>query len=165
MAEIASEAALPGKPKYIDHRKHPGGNPCESMCGVNWKQEVLNHPEMRAIVDVRELVEHMVNTGEEQYAETRYCHMWGFYHDALSLMSSHENLEWMRRMDYLHHWIIPQHELNSMFTHYQRPMPVGNHAGAMPWDNSCNKDLDDAVLRHVAATVKLDGAGGLDREA
>ena len=34
--------------------------------------------------------------------------------------------------------------------------PVGCNAGAMPWDNSCNKDHDDIVLRHVAATTLLD---------
>ena len=33
--------------------------------------------------------------------------------------------------------------------------PVGCNAGAMPWDASCNKDHDDIVYRHCAATTLL----------
>ena len=43
-----------------------------------------------------------------------------------------------------------------MFPNYKTPRPVGNHPGAMPWDESCDKDHDDALFRHVFATAFLE---------
>ena len=153
-AEAQAESAQVGPPASVDHRE--SRNPYFSRYGKNrWKGEVEKHPKLRKVVNVRELVKHIYNTGKNYYEHTIFKDTWRFYHDALSLMTSKANMDWMKSQGYLDRWILPLHDLTSDITHYRNPRPIGNHAGAMPWDSSCNKDLDDIVLRHVAATYRL----------
>ena len=71
-------------------------------------------------------------------------------------MTAAENQEWMEAMGYRKYWILPQFDLNTHFPYYKTPSPTGNHAESMPWDSTSNKDHDDIVMRHVAATYGLD---------
>jgi hypothetical protein len=61
----------------------------------------------------------------------------------------------MEVMGYRKYWILPQFDLNTHFKYYKTPSPTGNHAESMPWDSTSNKDHDDIVMRHVAATYGL----------
>jgi hypothetical protein len=132
-------------------------NPYLSLYGDKWKEEAAKTPAMRKVVNIRDLVRHFIKVGEDTYRGTKWEGKWCFYHDALSLMTGGENMEWMERMGYKKRWILPQHGLLDPFPYYKKNQaPVGNHAGAMPWDQSCNKDHDDIVLRHVAATSQLE---------
>ncbi len=51
---------------------------------------ILDTAKMRKIVNVRDLVEHFVACGLEDFSGTIYQDDWGFVHDALSLMTSIE---------------------------------------------------------------------------
>ena len=154
VAEARAQTAKEGSPKIVDHRK--AKNPYWSLYGKDgWKAAILNSTRMKAAVDIRVLVTHMVECGVKDYRDTVYQNVRGFYHDALSLMTPRENVNWMRTQDYLKYWILPQFWLNSHFPYYKSDKMPGNHARAMPWDHSCNKDHDDIVLRHVAATYHL----------
>ena len=126
------------------------------MAAANWVAAVKNTSRMKKVVDIRELVTHIVECGINDFAGTKYEDCWGFYHDALSLMCSKENMEWMEDREWLKYWVLPQFNLNTHFKYYKNHTMPGNHAKAMPWDSSCNKDHDDIVLRHVAATYNLD---------
>jgi len=147
--------SLPGEPTLIDHRLRT--NPYIAKYGPSqWKQKVEDTPVMKKLTDVRTLIDHIVKAGNERRQGTKYADDWYFYHDALSLMTANETIEWMRKKDILKHWILPEHDLNSHLSYYKNPRPIGCNPGAMPWDASLNKDHDDIVLRHVAATSLLD---------
>jgi hypothetical protein len=111
---------------------------------------------MSSVTNVRHLVEYMVTSCKEHFAGTIYEDDWYFYHDALSLMTADETKDWVKCQGYYDHWIMPQHDLASHLAYYKKVQPVGNNLGAMPWDNSLSKDMDDLAMRHVAATSLLD---------
>ena len=150
----AAKECLPGAPSIIDYRKK--NNPYLSRYGVpEWKKKVLDTPTMKSLTDVRDLVTHIVAVGQERRKDLKYADDWYFYHDALSFMTSNETKIWMEKKGWLKHWILPQHDLNKHIKYYRIPRPIGCNPGAMPWDASLNKDHDDIVLRHVAATLML----------
>ena len=150
-----AETAIPGPPQETDHRKH--NNPYFSRYGVaEWKNKVMATPKMKTLTNIRDLVRHIIESGNKNREGTIYEGNWYFYHDALSLMTANETIEWMQSMGYMKHWIFPMHNLNGNIKHYTNAKPIGNHAEAMPWDNCLNKDHDDIVLAHVAATTLLD---------
>jgi len=154
IAVNAAETCLPGEAKTIDYRE--GTNPHLKRHGVSqWKQKALDTPTMKALTNMRDLVTHMVESGIAPRKGTKHEDNWHFYHDALTMMTSNETLEWMEKKDWLKHWTLPKHDLNKHIKCYRVPRPIGNNPGAMPWDNSLNKDHDDIVLRHVAATALL----------
>ena len=66
---------------------------------------------MKAVYNVRDLVVHMIRVGEAQYNGTKYADDWAFYHDSLSLMTSNENLEWMKNRGYINRWTLPMEDL------------------------------------------------------
>lgn len=148
-----AESAPVGPPKEIDHRNRE--NPHFALHKGQWKNKILEHPSMRVIVDVRELVEHMERCGTEQCAGTVHENDWGHCHEALSMMTAKENQEWMQEKGHLEHWRLPQFDLNVHTPRFDRPRCPGNHAGAMSFDDALNKDHDDLVPRMVAAAICL----------
>jgi hypothetical protein len=84
---------------------------------------------------------------------------WFFYHDALSLMTAKDTMNWMEDKDYLKYWILPQQDLYRDDLTLNRwrnsGAPPGNSPENMPLDNNLNKDIDDAVNRHVTWTRHL----------
>jgi hypothetical protein len=151
----SAETSIPGSPIETDHRK--ANNPYLSRYGVaNWKKEAENSPKMRSLTNVQTVVEHIIATGKANRAGTIFQDNWYFLHDGLSLMTAHETIEWMARKCYMKHWIFPVLDLNKNIPHHKQARPVGNHAQGNPWDVSLNKDHDDIVLKHVAATSLLD---------
>lgn len=150
-----AEKSDEGPPQDIDHRKHKNNNPHFSLCKAHWKKKVLEHPQMKAIASVRDMVTHFVKVGQEHCKGTICENKWMLHHDALSLMTSKEKIEWMEERDHLKHWWLPQFNLNSHTRNFGQPRPVGQHAGANSWDATSNKDHDDIVLSHVAATPLL----------
>jgi hypothetical protein len=153
-AEAVAQSAPNGPPAAKDHRK--ATNPYLSRFGVaKWREEVLKSPLMKSVTNVRDLVEHIVETSQLHFNDSVYEINWYFYHDALSLMTATETVKWMKSKGYYKHWILPQHELNKKLKYYSRVQPVGNNPGGVCWDNSLNKDHNDAALRHVAATILL----------
>jgi hypothetical protein len=103
---------------------------------------------MKTVTNVQDLVEYIVRVSKEHFAGTKYEDNWYFYHDALSLMTADETIEWIKQKGYYDHWILPEYDLNKDLKNYNRVQPVGNNPGAMCWDNSLNKDCDDIALRH-----------------
>ena len=76
-----------------------------------------------------------------------------FYHDALSLMTAKDTIQWMKDEDIYKRWLLPVNGLNAGTIFERRP--VGNSPEFMPMDNSLHKDVDDGVRRHIAYTLKL----------
>ena len=150
----AAKECQPGEPQVVDYRKE--ANPyAKRYEGEDWKQYVLATKQMKALTNVQDLVTHIVEAGIERRKGTRHEDNWYFYHDALSLMTANETKAWMERKGWLKYWILPMWELNKHIPCCVNPRPIGNNPPANPWDFACNKDHDDMVLRHVAATALL----------
>ena len=84
---------------------------------------------------------------------------WYFYHDALSLMTSKKNMEWMSKtkvggLKLSKRWLLPQLRVNKG-TPYEGKC-VGNSPEFMPMDNSLNADLTRSNDFHCRVTSKLD---------
>lgn len=131
----------------------------KSKYGNNWMNVIKKGKHVRDKVCITELVTHIYEESRELFNPTKDPAKddWSFYHDALSLMSSEKTREWMQEKGYLKHWILPELGL-----HQDEPglksyafRPVGNSPEMMPLDDSLNKDIHEAVRRHVAATIHL----------
>ena len=106
-------------PAETDHRK--ATNPYFSRYGASlWKQKVLDTPTMKALVDIQALVEHIYNESKAHFQGTVYEDNWFFYHDALSLMTATETVEWMQREGYYKHWILPENDLNIHIPYFRK---------------------------------------------
>ena len=150
----ASQAIVGDCPPDKDHRK--ANNPYLSLYGVPfWRQKVLETPTMKVLLCIRDLVEHIYKETKAHFVGTVYEDNWFFYHDTLSLMTADETVQWMKDMGYYKHWILPENDLNTHIPYFKKVRPVGCHAGANSWDATLNKDHDDIVYRHVAATCLL----------
>lgn len=146
-------AATEGEPTTIDHRSSDKTNPWHSRYGGDeWKKKVMEHPNMTKIVNIRTMVTHMFNESAEYYKGTKYEDTWMLWHDALSLMTAEDTVQWMKEKGYHKHWILPENGLNDNVKYFKRQRPPGCNPGGMPWDSSMNKYHDDVVWRHVAAT-------------
>ena len=106
-------------PAETDHRK--ATNPHLSRCGVSlWKQKALDTPTMKALVDIRALVEHIYNESKAHFQGTVHEDNWFFCHDALSLMTATETVEWMQREGCCKHWMLPENDLNVNIAYFRK---------------------------------------------
>ena len=141
----------------IDHRKQP--NPYKSKFGDEWKSAIARSATLRDKDNIRNIVEYMIEESRRIFNDGK-CD-WHIYHDALSLFVSEENVEWMKskmadsKRTYFDVFIFPQNGLSAGIARYGS-RPVGNSPEFMAWDCSLNKDVDDALRRHVVATAHLD---------
>jgi hypothetical protein len=61
---------------------------------------------------ITQLVKHIVVESAKQFVGTKIEESWVFYHDALSLMTGRDTMEWMKKRDYLKRWILLVNELH-----------------------------------------------------
>lgn len=144
-------------PENKDHRK--SDNPYESRYGESWPQQLWKTLFLNCYSCITDLVEHMVQASNAHFTYTKYKDTWVFfYHDALSLLTAKETIEWMKKKklgnrSYYDCWLLPKHGLNVGTTYDGRP--VGNSPEMMPMDASLNKDVDDGVKQHIAYSYYL----------
>ena len=154
LGKVCSSAIMTDAPKMKDHTL--AANPYESKYREKWYDTIIEVMRGKGLVCVTELVTHIVRESAKVYKGTKYEHTWVFYHDALSLMTAKETVEWMKTqkvkedssVTYHDKWILPQHGLNKAFRRFDGK-PIGNSPEMMPLDNCLNKDAHEAVARHV----------------
>lgn len=100
----------------------------------------------------------MVKEAKAIMSATKYKNNAMFYHDALSLMTNKDTMDWMRENDLLQHWILPEQNLfyDQPELKRYRGRPPGNCPELNSLDQSCNKDIHEAVNKHVALTLSLE---------
>jgi len=147
MARTATRAA----PEVRDYRKF--ANPYKEKYGDRWEEEIAKCATLKKYRCITDLVTHIYEESKKLFADTMFKDNWYFYHDALSLMTSKCTLEWMESKGYLKHWLLPKFDLNGDTRYAGRP--IGNSPEMMPMDCHLNKDLDNAVRRHIAVTHSL----------
>jgi predicted flap endonuclease-1-like 5' DNA nuclease len=139
-----------------DHRQ--ADNPYLSLYGEGeWEGKIKKSVTMSGYVSIADMIEFMVVESQRVMRGTYHEDDWFFYHDALSLMTATSTIEWMKKKDYLRRWLLPMNQLGADDKDLKAYMnrPVGNSPEMMPWDCSLNKDLKDAVMRHVCYTCHL----------
>ena len=135
---------------------HKADNPYKSMYKDDWEDVIAQADELKKKVCITKLVTHVVMETKKTYENTKYKDCWMFYHDALSLMTAKDCVEWMKNqyideaktISYYDKWILPVHGLNDEFSRF-KDRPIGNSPEMMPLDNCLNKDLHELVARHV----------------
>jgi len=142
----------PPAPPDIDFRKH--SNPYLARYGTGqWEEKLKNCYHMAGYVCITDMVQHIHDETEALFRGQTFN--WGFYHDALSLMTAKDTIAWMKENHIYIRWILPELGLNAERKHFANA-PVGNSPEFMPLDNSLNKDIHDGVDRHVLYTSHLE---------
>ena len=113
---------------------------------------------MRRICCITDMIWHIVVKSSQIFKGTTNKNNWVFYHDALSLMTSKECINWMQNKKYkgktlYERWLLPTNNLNKG-TRYESTV-VGNSPEFMPLDNSLNRDLQVNHDHHCIVTSHL----------
>jgi hypothetical protein len=140
----------------LDHRQ--ADNPYLSLYGEEeWEKRIKRSVTLAAYISIADMIEFMVSESQRVMKGTYHEDDWFFYHDALSLMTAASTIQWMREKDYLKRWLLPVNHLSRDDKDLKNYLgrPIGNSPEMMPWDCSLNKDLKDAVMRHVCYTCHL----------
>ena len=103
---------------------------------------------MLRIVNIHDLIEHLIRIGDQHCRDTPFRTNWVFYHDALALMTAKEMIAWMVEKNYYKRWILPVNNLggNDGSLKVYRDRPVGDSPEFMPWDTHLNNDLKLIVV-------------------
>ena len=147
-------------PPDIDHRKSVNPyisrypNPVPDERGkLEWEVKVSNSVSCKAFVSIYDMIDHMFSESAKVFKGTTHEEDWAIYHDALSLFTATEAMQYMDRKGYLGHLILPQHGCNSGTVYANRM--VGMRPEVMPLDSHLNQDLYESVDRHVNLTQHL----------
>ncbi len=122
-----------------------------------WDHHVKKSSGMGPYVSITDPVEHIVAESASMFKGTKYEDSWVFYHDALSLMTAKETVEWMKEKGYYERWLLPVMGLHSDdpdLKAYLGTIP-GSGPENMLWDLSLNKDAHEDTNRHVVLTHEL----------
>ena len=115
-------------------------------CLFNFLKQKVSFPEA---IDVNFEIAQLLFV-QKMMKNTVHENDWFFYHDALSLMTCSRTVQWMREQGLCERWLTPLHFGKVFGRHANRP--PGNSPELMPWDNSLNKDVKDALLFHSCLT-------------
>jgi len=133
----------------VNYRK--SANPYEARYGKDWMEHIKAATQLKPYTDVRDLIVHIAEC-------TKKAGKKHFYHDALSLMTAKESIQFMKEKGYLDMWIRPQQNLfaDQKGMNSYRGRPPGNSAELMPLDTTLNKDVHESVNCHVIFTNDLE---------
>ena len=70
-------------------------NPYKSLYGSQWKQEILKTTAIKRFISIKTLVQKIYKNTKKIFQGTVYKNNFFFYHDALSLMTSHSCKDFM----------------------------------------------------------------------
>ena len=129
-------------------------NPYESKYGNDWHKKIALVDKMNKYVCVTSLIKHIYEESKRIMEGTIHENDWYFYHDALSLMTSAESIEWMKKEGIYKHWLLPCNGLNEGTDYSDKP--TGNSPEFMPLDCSLFQDIYLALSRHMIYIGCLD---------
>ena len=126
-------------------------NPLKSLYGDKWKQKSKT---CRGFCSINELIDHMFTESEKMFKGTINEDDYAVYHDALSLMTANEPIEYMKRKGYWDRLIRPLFNVTKHLGCYHNRF-VGNHPYVMPLDAHLNQDLHTGHDWHCIITKHL----------
>ena len=114
---------------------------------------------MQPYICVTDLINHMITATKKVMKGTKYEGKELFFHDALSLMTAKQSVQWMKETNIYKHWILPELGCNDLVGEHKNcyaNRPVGNSPELMCLDMSLNKDVRESFRMHVSINQKLD---------
>ncbi len=128
-------------------------NPYQARFGDAWRVKIKATAQLSKYCDVRDMIaEYLVQ--ETLRAGKKY-----FYHNALSLLTAKESIDYMRENGYLAMWIRPQNKQFESRPEWKMKnyygQPVGNSPELMQLDTSLNTDVHESVNCHNMLTNEL----------
>ena len=135
-------SALPGSfpvDRVVDHKE--ADNPYESLYGTRWQEVIAATSFLSGYVCITVMITHIIVESAALFVGTPHEHDWVFYHDALSQLTAHETIEWMKTqmfdgVSYYDRWIKPMDGLSSGTVYGGRP--PGNGPELVPRGASLN---------------------------
>lgn len=133
-----AQIALPGSCPHSDI------NHLEASNEDTWEDEIRKTPAPSPFVPVSDLVDFIIEESDRLMKGTIHENDWLFYHDVLSLLTSKDCLDYMRKKYFkgircIDRWLLPRNGVNKNTPYDGRC--VGNSPEMMPLDNSLNNDL------------------------
>ena len=152
----ADRADPKNRPDDIDFRK--ASNPYLARYGNAWREICEGTHFMKQYCCVTKMVDHIFEETRKTFLNTTHEKDWMLYHDALSLMTAKECRSYMKAKGYEEHWILPEENLfhDDPSLRAYRGRPVGNSPELCCLDSSLNKDIHEAVNRHIQLTHDFD---------
>ena len=149
LREKSSDAEDTDASYIVDYRY--SFNPYVAKHGAEDNTHLNNSVTMAGYVCITSLIEHIVRETANMFKGTKHEDDWVFYHDALTIMTAKDTVQWMREMDHYRRWILPGNALHKDNPALSRFVgrPVGDSPENMPWDCSLNNDVHLSVGRHV----------------
>ena len=129
--------ALSGKPEpsVKDHRK--ARNPYYSRYGERWVEKLKSSSSMSKLCCITDLIRFMMKEAENLMKGSVHEDDIFIVHNDLVLMTAKETIQWMKKKNYYHRWLLPMNVLKDGTPYAGRP--VGNSPKCMPLDNSLNR--------------------------
>ena len=132
-----------------------------------WLEVIKKTTNMMQFVSVRDFAMHMSVRSDEMVVGTAHEGKAVWKHDALTLLTAKETIEWMKetmlaeRSLYLR-WLLPEAGLNDVITAHGKTTaryggrPPGSLPRLMSLDEFSNKNVIDSVNDQVSATKKME---------
>lgn len=164
MVKHAKAAIAGARPAVIDLTK--AENPYKAKFGDEWRSRIKECSALSSFSDVRDLAYHIG-------LETHNAGKSWFYHDALSLLTCNDTVEYMKqtkvsgcKKSLYEMWLRPELGLfsNNQNKEWRKKLkrfygrPPGNSADLMPLDTTLNRDLHTCVNIHVDMTNTMNGS-------
>jgi len=123
--------------------------------GLGWRAEVIEHLRKGSpgVVCVTELMNHVIDQGNEKFKGTKYEHNWLIYHDHLSQWWEKGAQAHLESRGFKDRQIRCLGDTNKG-TRYEGNL-CGNSYELMPLDNNLFSDLKDTNKQNVIATANL----------
>ena len=91
-----SHLAMKGTYLYVDINHRLSDNPCNSLYGTEWENELKASTTLRPYFAISDIILFMCQQLSAMMRGTIHKDLWYFYHDALSYITTSETMEWMR---------------------------------------------------------------------
>ena len=154
--KVKEVVGIIGKLKSGEWKKHDKGDVNDggrfrSRYGDEWLKYAKEETQKRLhVVDVRDMMKHMVDEGNKAFAGTPYADTWVIHHDALSQWHEEGAQKYLRDVlgMTVKRQLCSQGTTNSDNRYKEKS--VGNSPELSPLDSNLFADLDNGINQHCA---------------
>jgi hypothetical protein len=132
-------------------------NPYKERYGEEWQERIRATSQMSPYVCVTKMIKHIVAKSAWMFEGTKYEDSWVFYHDAPSLMTAKETIEWMKEKGCHEQWLLPVMGLHSDDPNLKAYLGTIPESGPenMPCHLSLSEEAHEDTQRHTVLTHEL----------
>ena len=116
--------------------------------------ETRNFKNTKRFISINALVQKICENTKNLFQGTVYENKFYFYHNVLSMMTSHFCRDFMTKSGIISHWILPENNLSKNIIYANWPIEISPEV--MPLDCNLNKDSHKGVNWLCSITNRLD---------